>query len=139
MIEKSSDLPSKKFRNQKRAGHPSPDLRRVLQESMNQLTIMNFSCSKFRGAVADLTDHSIHSIAMNIEKMEKTIVDMAALVESVSQAMKSTPLQSAWRVDGSVFPSLSCCKSEVIAGLANVVTQITRLVPRILGPMLMQG
>ena len=92
MIEKSSDLPAKKFRNQKREGHPSPDLRRVLHELMNQLTIMTFSCSKFRGAVADLTDHSI---AMDIEKMEKTIVDMAALVESVSQAMKSKPSQMA--------------------------------------------
>jgi len=91
MIEKSSDLPAKKFPNQKRARHPSPDLRRVLHELMNQLTIMNFSCSKFRGA-ADLTDHSI---AMDIEKMEKTIVDMAALVESASQAMKSTPSRSA--------------------------------------------
>jgi|SoiMethySBSTD1v2_1073268.scaffolds.fasta_scaffold282331_3 hypothetical protein len=92
MIEKSSDLPAKNFRNQKRGGHPSPDLRRVLHELMNQLTIMTFSCAKFRGAVADLTDHSI---AMDIEKMEKTIVDMAALVESVSQTMKSTPSQSA--------------------------------------------
>ena len=90
MIEKSSDLPAKKFRNQKREGHPSPDLRRVLHELMNQLTIMNFSCSKFRGA-ADLTDHSI---AIDIDNMENTIVDMTALVESVSQAMKSTSSQS---------------------------------------------
>jgi hypothetical protein len=52
---------------------------------------MNFSCSKFRAAAAHLTDHSI---AIDIDNMEKTIVDMTALVESVSQAMKSTSSQS---------------------------------------------
>ncbi len=91
MIEKPRDLPAKKFRNQKRERHPSPELPRVLHELMNQLTIMNFSCSKFRAAAAHLTDHSI---AIDIDKMEKTIVDMTALVESVSQAMKSTSSQS---------------------------------------------
>ncbi len=91
MIEKPRDLSAGKCRTQKQERHPSPELPRVLHELMNQLTIMNFSCSKFRAAAAHLTDHSI---AIDIDKMEKTIVDMTALVESVSQAMKSTSSQS---------------------------------------------
>ena len=78
MIEKPRDLPAGKCRTQKQERHPSPELPRVLHELMNQLTIMNFSCAKFRAAAAHLTDHSI---AIDIDKMEKTIVDMTALVE----------------------------------------------------------
>jgi hypothetical protein len=91
MIEKPRDLPAGKFRTQKQDRYPSPELPRVLHELMNQLTIMNFSCSKFRAAAAHLTDHSI---AIDIDKMEKTIVDMTALVESASQAMKLMSSQS---------------------------------------------
>lgn len=91
MIEKPRDLPARKCFTQTQERHPSPELPRVLHELMNQLTIMNFSCAKFRAAAAHLTDHPI---AIDIDKMEKTIVDMTALVESVSQAMKSTSSQS---------------------------------------------
>jgi hypothetical protein len=55
MIEKPRDLPAGKCRTQKQERHPSPELPRVLHELMNQLTIMNFSCSKFsyRGGTSD--------------------------------------------------------------------------------------
>ena len=66
----------------------SPKLRRLLHELTNHLTVMNFSCFKVRDAAKPMRDHTI---SREIERMEKSIADMALLLESISTEMKDIP------------------------------------------------
>ena len=66
----------------------SPKLHRLLHELTNQLTVMTFSCFKVREAAKPAGDCTI---SREIERMEKTIADMALLLESISHEVKAMP------------------------------------------------
>ena len=92
MIEKTNDLRTdKKLGDQRREGHSSPELWQILHDLMNQLTIMNFCCSKFRAAAKNAFDQSVTA---DIDRIERTLVDMTSLLGKLPEAVSSTPVHS---------------------------------------------
>ncbi len=90
MIEYPSDISdtNDKLTEGSAQENSSPKLRRLLHELTNHLTVMNFSCFKVRDAAKPMGDHTI---SPEIERMEKTIADMASLLERISHEMKDIP------------------------------------------------
>jgi hypothetical protein len=92
MIEKTNDhRTDEKLGDQKRERHSAPELWQILHDLMNQLTIMNFCCSKFRAAAKNAFDQSVTA---DIDRIERTIVDMTSLLGKISEAVSSTPVDS---------------------------------------------
>ena len=90
MIDYPSDISAanKKLTERDNQENSSPKLQRFFHELTNHLTVMNFSYFKVRDAAKPMNDHTI---SREIERMEKTIVDMALLLESISHEMEAMP------------------------------------------------
>lgn len=57
------------------------DLRRLAHEIANQLTVINLSCYKIRGALAQ--GHA-SSISSDTERVEKAVGEITSLIQSLS-------------------------------------------------------
>ena len=91
MINLPAILPAKKNKTGKQTVESTPIARPLLHEIMNQLTIMNLCCFKFRAAVESVPEPSLLA---DLEKMEKAVVDLASLLEHLSQAKGAQAVQS---------------------------------------------
>ena len=92
MLEKSSDLPpKKKHRDQSTEQLPSPQLQQLLHELMNQLTIMNLCCFKFRAAALNNLDRSV---SHEIDRIEVTVVELTSLLAKLPQAINASAANS---------------------------------------------
>jgi hypothetical protein len=79
----SSPAKVKKVRPQKPPPAPGPELHPVVHKMLNQLTIMNLSCFKFRAAAESCCSLSL---LVEVERIEHAVTEMTSLLESVSQA-----------------------------------------------------
>jgi hypothetical protein len=72
-----------KIRKPKSENCPPPDLRQLVHEIFNQITVMNLCCFKFRVAVAPLSDAQLVS---DIERMESATAELTTLLENLADA-----------------------------------------------------
>ena len=78
MIHIPTRLPSKKTRSRKQAPEDASasETQRLVHEIVNQLTVMNLCCFKFRAAQAYLPPSSL----ADIDRMETAVAEIAALL-----------------------------------------------------------
>lgn len=91
MIDLPTVLPAKKDKHRKKSVESTPVARPLVHEIMNQLTVINLCCFKFRAAAKAAPEPSLLA---DLEKMEKAVVDLASLLEDLSQAKEAQPVQS---------------------------------------------
>ena len=94
MINIPTPVPAKKnkTRKPKSVEPPSPDLRQLVHEIFNQLTVMNLCCFKFRGAVGRTIDLAVLA---DVDRMEKAIADLTVLLENLPRPKTSAPIDCA--------------------------------------------
>ena len=80
MIHIPTRLPPKKTRSRKQAPEDASasETQRLVHEIVNQLTVMNLCCFKFRAAQAYLPPSSL----ADIDRMEAAVAEIAALLGS---------------------------------------------------------
>jgi hypothetical protein len=107
MINIPTPAPAKKnkTRKPKSIEPPSPDLRQLIHEMFNQLTVMNLCCFKFRGAVGRTIDLALLA---DVDRMEKAIADLTVLLENFPHPKTSTSIECA-EPDG---PSINAGAAE---------------------------
>lgn len=86
MIDAPNPSTSSVKKLRKQARHHETEPHHLVHEMLNQLTVMNLSCFKFRAAAEKCCPPSL---LVEIERMERAVVEMTALLESVSQAANS--------------------------------------------------
>src|SRR5437762_9242986 len=94
MINIPTPVPAKKnkTRKPKSVEPPSPDLRQLVHEIFNQLTVMNLCCFKFRGAVGRTIDLTVLA---DVDRMEKAIADLTVLLENLPRPKTSALIECA--------------------------------------------
>ncbi len=82
----------KKRRKQRPPRPPGSDLQHLLHEILNQLTVMNLCCFKFRAAAKQ----SCHpTLLVEIERMEHAVIEITSLLGKISESVKPTPVARA--------------------------------------------
>ena len=69
----------------KAVGAPREDMDRLLHELANQLTVINLSCFKLRG---DVTQFLSQSSVAELDRVERAVIEMTSLVETLHPADK---------------------------------------------------
>jgi len=78
---------SKPARRRKKPRVPRNEFHRITHEIANQLTIINLSCFKLRGALAN----EIASVTGNLEKVERAVFEIATLIQVLSSPEDEPP------------------------------------------------
>jgi hypothetical protein len=78
---------SKPARRRKKPRVPRNEFHRITHEIANQLTIINLSCFKLRGALAN----EIASVTGNLEKVERAVFEIATLIQILSSPEDEPP------------------------------------------------
>lgn len=89
MINIRTSLPTKKNKLRKRKTYkpPSCEIHQLIHEVLNQLTVMNLCCFKFRMAAAELLRPSVLA---DIDRIESAVIEITTLLEKLSQAKTPT-------------------------------------------------
>jgi hypothetical protein len=92
MIHIPTRLPPKKTRSRKQAPEnaSASETQRLVHEIVNQLTVMNLCCFKFRAAQAYLPPSSL----ADIDRMETAVAEIAALLGNIAKSKTPKPLDS---------------------------------------------
>ena len=92
MIHIPTRLPPKKTRSRKQAPEDASasETQRLVHEIVDQLTVMNLCCFKFRAAQAYLPPSSL----ADIDRMESAVAEIAALLGNIAKSKPSKPLDS---------------------------------------------
>jgi hypothetical protein len=92
MIHMSSRPPPKKTRSRKQTPEDTStsETQRFVHEIVNQLTVMNLCCFKFRAAQAYLPPSSL----ADIDRMETAVAEIAALLDNIAKSKTPKPLDS---------------------------------------------
>ena len=92
MIHIPTRLPPKKTRSRKQAPEDASasETQRLVHEIVNQLTVMNLCCFKFRAAQAYLPPSSL----ADIDRMETAVAEIAALLGNIAKSKPTKPLDS---------------------------------------------
>ena len=87
MINAPNTLSSKdkKLRKQKSASSRESERHHPFHEILNELTVINLCCGKFR-VVAEQSRHT--SLLVDIERMEHAVIEMTSLLEKISESIK---------------------------------------------------
>ena len=78
---------SKLTRRKKKPRVPRNEVHRITHEIANQLTIINLSCFKLRGALAN----EIASVTGNLDKVERAVFEIATLIQVLSSPEDEPP------------------------------------------------
>ena len=92
----------KKLRKQKSASSQESERHHPFHEILNELTVINLCCGKFR-VVAEQSHHP--SLLVDIEGMERAVIEMTSLLEKVSESIESTSAVGASAVPQRSEPS----------------------------------
>ena len=89
MIHIPTRLPPKKTRSRKQAPEDASasETQRLVHEIVNQLTVMNLCCFKFRAAQAYLPPSSL----ADIDRMETAVAEIAALLGNIAKSKPPKP------------------------------------------------
>ena len=92
MIHRPSRPPPKKTRSRKQTPEDAStsETQRLVHEIVNQLSVMNLCCFKFRAAQAYLP----HSSLADIDRMETAVAEIAALLGNIAKSKPPEPLDS---------------------------------------------
>jgi len=92
MIHIPTRPPPKKTRSRKQAPEDASasETHRLVHEIVNQLTVMNLCCFKFRAAQAYLPPSSL----ADIDRMENAVTEIAALLGNIAKSKTPKPLDS---------------------------------------------
>jgi len=92
MIHIPTRLPPKKTRSRKQAPEDASasETQRLVHEIVNQLSVMNLCCFKFRAAQAYLPPASL----ADIDRMETAVAEIAALLGNIAKSKPPEPLDS---------------------------------------------
>ena len=92
MIHIPTRLPPKKTRSRKQAPEDASasETQRLVHEIVNQLSVMNLCCFKFRAAQAYLPPSSL----ADIDRMENAVTEIAALLGNIAKSKTPKPLDS---------------------------------------------
>jgi hypothetical protein len=84
--------PPKKTRSRKqtREDASTSETQRLVHEIVNQLSVMNLCCFKFRAAQAYLPPSSL----ADIDRMENAVTEIAALLGNIAKSKTPKPLDS---------------------------------------------
>lgn len=81
---------SKLARRRKKPRVPRNNFYRIAHEIANQLTIINLSCFKLRGALAN----EIASVSGNLDKVERAVLEIATLIQVLPSPEDESPSQT---------------------------------------------
>ena len=92
MIHVPTRPPPKKTRSRKQAPEDASasETHRLVHEIVNQLSVMNLCCFKFRAAQAYLPPASL----ADIDRMETAVAEIAALLGNIAKSKPPKPLDS---------------------------------------------
>ncbi len=92
MIHIPTRLPPKKTRSRKQAPEDASasETHRLVHEIVNQLTVMNLCCFKFRAAA----EARVPSSLTDIDRMENSVTEIAALLGNIAKSKTPKPLDS---------------------------------------------
>ena len=87
MIHIPTRLPPKKTRSRKQAPEDAStsETQRLVHEIVNQLSVMNLCCFKFRAAQAYLPPSSL----ADIDRMENAVTEIVALLDNIIAKSKT--------------------------------------------------
>ena len=92
MIHIPTRPPPKKTRSRKQTPEDAStsETQRLVHEIVNQLSVMNLCCFKFRAAQAYLPPSSL----ADIDRMENAVTEIAALLDNIAKSKTPKPLDS---------------------------------------------
>ena len=122
MINVPNTLSSKdkKLHKQKSASSRESERHHPFHEILNELTVINLCCGKFR-VVAEQSRQS--SLLVDIERMEHAVIEMTSLLEKAFESIKSDSVARASEVPHRREPSAAQAQTSNVYPLFKLTEQ----------------